>query len=148
MKEIIYFCSVQLEMQDAIFLAFENRLSTHTLNCWKQREKIAYYIWPGSDLLQIGPLKSDRNWTITQAAAAAQKQLWDFLQIWDKILYEVVFSINFLSKFSNNSIKSKIVNQWNNVRMSMRFHNIFRPIVSFENDCEVKLTWKIRRKKL
>ena len=79
-------------MQDAIF---ENRLSTHTLNCWKQREKIAYYIWPGSDLLQIGPLKSDRNWTITQAAAAAQKQLWDFLQIWDKILYDVVFSINF-----------------------------------------------------
>ena len=73
MKEIIYFCSVQLEMQDAIFLAFENRLSTHTLNCWKQREKIAYYIWPGSDLLQIGPLKSDRNWTITQAASPPHK---------------------------------------------------------------------------
>ena len=69
----ILFCSVQLEMQDAIFLAFENRLSTHTLNCWKQREKIAYYIWPGSDLLQIGPLKSDRNWTITQAASLPHK---------------------------------------------------------------------------
>ena len=96
----IPFCSVQLEMQDAIFLAFENRLSTYThfkLLKTKGKNCVLYLTWKW--FTSNWPLKIRSKLDNNSSGLAAQKQLWDFLQIWGKIFYEVAFSIVFFQNF-------------------------------------------------